>query len=134
MYIPVSVHWNARSGWRARSSARHGRRFPPGQELEGVVQPCALPCVEERQGGFDVVLVPGCLRARLEQQDHLRGEALGGLNSFPSQGDLNAANGLAALFSLLLAGLCFLRIRPGRPAQPDIHRPTRLAPALERSP
>jgi hypothetical protein len=36
--------------------------------------------------------------------------------------------------SLLLAGLCFLRIRPGRPAQPDIHRPTRLAPALERSP
>jgi len=37
-------------------------------------------------------------------------------------------------FSLLLAGLCFLRIRPGRPAQPDIHRPSRLSPALERSP
>jgi hypothetical protein len=37
-------------------------------------------------------------------------------------------------FALILAGLCFLRIRPGRPAQPDIHRPSRLAPALERSP
>jgi ABC-type transport system involved in multi-copper enzyme maturation permease subunit len=36
--------------------------------------------------------------------------------------------------SLLLAGLCFLRIRPGRPAAPDIARPGRLAPALERSP
>jgi ABC-type transport system involved in multi-copper enzyme maturation permease subunit len=36
--------------------------------------------------------------------------------------------------ALILAGLCFLRIRPGRPAQPDIHRPSRLAPALERSP
>jgi hypothetical protein len=37
-------------------------------------------------------------------------------------------------FSLLLTGLCFLRIRPGCPAQPDIPRPSRLAPALERSP
>jgi hypothetical protein len=36
--------------------------------------------------------------------------------------------------SLLLAGLCFLRIRPGRPAAPGIRRPGRLAPALERSP
>jgi hypothetical protein len=36
--------------------------------------------------------------------------------------------------ALLLAGLCFLRIRPGRPAQPDIHHHSRLAPALERSP
>ncbi len=25
--------------------------------------------------------------------------------------------------ALLLAGLCFLRIRPGRPAEPGIHRP-----------
>ncbi len=38
--------------------------------------------------------------------------------------------------ALLLAGLCFLRIRPGRSAEPDIHRPraTRPAPALKRSP
>jgi hypothetical protein len=36
--------------------------------------------------------------------------------------------------ALLLAGLCFLRIRPGRPATSDIPRPSRLAPALERSP
>jgi ABC-type transport system involved in multi-copper enzyme maturation permease subunit len=38
--------------------------------------------------------------------------------------------------ALLLAGLCFLRIRPGRSAVPGIHRPraTRPAPALERSP
>ena len=38
--------------------------------------------------------------------------------------------------ALLLAGLCFLRIRPGRSAAPDIHRPRaiRPAPALERSP
>jgi hypothetical protein len=26
--------------------------------------------------------------------------------------------------ALLLAGLCFLRIRPGRPAAPDIPRPS----------
>ena len=39
-------------------------------------------------------------------------------------------------FSFLLTGLCFLRIRPGRSAEPGIHRPraTRPAPALERSP
>jgi hypothetical protein len=38
--------------------------------------------------------------------------------------------------ALLLAGLCFLRIRPGRSAEPDLHRPRaiRPAPALERSP
>ena len=38
--------------------------------------------------------------------------------------------------ALLLAGLCFLRIRPGRSAEPDIHRPRaiRPAPALKRSP
>jgi hypothetical protein len=38
--------------------------------------------------------------------------------------------------ALLLAGLCFLRIRPGRPAEHDVHRPRaiRPAPALERSP
>jgi hypothetical protein len=40
------------------------------------------------------------------------------------------------VFSLLLTGLCFLRIRPGRCAEPGIHRPRaiRRAPALERSP
>ena len=38
--------------------------------------------------------------------------------------------------AFLLAGLCLLRIRPGRSAEPDIHRPRaiRPAPALERSP
>jgi hypothetical protein len=38
--------------------------------------------------------------------------------------------------ALLLAGLCFPRIRPGRSAGPGIHRPRaiRPAPALERSP
>jgi hypothetical protein len=38
--------------------------------------------------------------------------------------------------ALLLAGLCFLRSRPGRPAEHDVHRPRaiRPAPALERSP
>jgi hypothetical protein len=36
--------------------------------------------------------------------------------------------------AFLLAGLCFLRISPRRPAAPDIPRPSRLAPALERSP
>ena len=38
--------------------------------------------------------------------------------------------------ALILAGLCFLRIRPGRSAEPGIHRPRaiRPAPALERSP
>jgi hypothetical protein len=38
--------------------------------------------------------------------------------------------------ALLLAGLCFLRIRPVRSAEPAIHRPRaiRPAPALERSP
>ena len=40
------------------------------------------------------------------------------------------------VLALLLAGLCFLRIRPGRSAQPGIHHPrgTRPTPALERSP
>ncbi|HXL95958.1 MAG TPA: ABC transporter permease [Streptosporangiaceae bacterium] len=42
--------------------------------------------------------------------------------------------GIYLAFALLLAGLCFLRIRPGRPGQPDIPRPSRLAPELERSP
>ena len=39
-------------------------------------------------------------------------------------------------FSFLLTGLCFLRIRPSRSAEPGIHRPraTRPVPALERSP
>ena len=39
-------------------------------------------------------------------------------------------------FALLLAGLCFLRIRPGRRAEPGIHRPRDIgrAPALEWSP
>jgi hypothetical protein len=38
--------------------------------------------------------------------------------------------------ALLLAGLCFLRIRASRSAAPDIHRPRAIwpAPALERSP
>jgi hypothetical protein len=38
--------------------------------------------------------------------------------------------------ALLLAGLCYLRIRPRRSAPPDIHRPRAIhpAPALERSP
>jgi ABC-2 family transporter protein len=38
--------------------------------------------------------------------------------------------------ALLLSGLCFLRIRPGRPAAPGISRPraSRPAPALESSP
>ncbi|HEX3512467.1 MAG TPA: ABC transporter permease [Trebonia sp.] len=37
--------------------------------------------------------------------------------------------------ALLLAGLCFLRVRPGRPAEPVIHRPgaVRPAPALKGS-
>jgi hypothetical protein len=39
------------------------------------------------------------------------------------------------VFSLLLAGLCFLRIRPRRrPAARDVPRPAQLAPALESSP
>jgi hypothetical protein len=44
--------------------------------------------------------------------------------------------GIYLAFALLLAGLCFLRVRPGRSAEPDIHRPRaiRPAPALERSP
>ena len=41
--------------------------------------------------------------------------------------------GIYLAFALLLAGLCFLRIRPGRPGQPDIPRHSRPAPALERS-
>jgi hypothetical protein len=38
--------------------------------------------------------------------------------------------------ALTLAGLCFLRIRPGRAAEPGVHRPRaiRPSPALERSP
>ena len=38
--------------------------------------------------------------------------------------------------ALLLAGLCFLRIHPGRPVAPGISRPraSRPAPALESSP
>jgi hypothetical protein len=36
------------------------------------LEPRALAGVEDRQGGFDVMLVLGCLRARLEQQDYLR--------------------------------------------------------------
>jgi hypothetical protein len=36
--------------------------------------------------------------------------------------------------ALLLAGLSLLQIRPRRPAAPDIPRPIRPAPALERSP
>jgi hypothetical protein len=44
--------------------------------------------------------------------------------------------GMYLALALVLAGLCFLRIRPGRPAEPDIHRPQaiRSAPALERFP
>ena len=43
---------------------------------------------------------------------------------------------LALALALILAGLCFLRIRPGRPAEPDTRRPQaiRSAPALERFP
>ena len=33
-------------------------------------------------------------------------------------------------FSLLLTGLCFLRIRPGRSAGPGIHRPRATRPAV----
>ena len=42
--------------------------------------------------------------------------------------------GIYLALALILAGLCLLRIRPGRPAEPDIHRPQaiRSAPALER--
>ena len=58
----------------ASSSVWHSCRFPVRLELEGVAEPCALSGVEERQGCFDVMLVPGCLRARLEQQDYLRSE------------------------------------------------------------
>jgi hypothetical protein len=38
--------------------------------------------------------------------------------------------------ALALAGFCLLRIRPGRSAEPGIHRPRAIgrAPALERSP
>jgi hypothetical protein len=44
--------------------------------------------------------------------------------------------GIYLALALILAGLCFLRIRPGRPAEPGIHRPRaiRPAPALEGSP
>ena len=44
--------------------------------------------------------------------------------------------GIYLALALVLAGLCFLRIRPGRPAESDIHRPQaiRSAPALERFP
>jgi hypothetical protein len=44
--------------------------------------------------------------------------------------------GIYLALGLILAGLCFLRIRPGRPAEPGIHRPRaiRPTPALERSP
>ena len=44
--------------------------------------------------------------------------------------------GIYLAVALILAGLCFLRIRPGRPAEPGIHRPRaiRPAPALEGSP
>jgi hypothetical protein len=44
--------------------------------------------------------------------------------------------GIYLALALILAGLCFLRIRPGRPAEHDIHRPQaiRSAPALERFP
>ena len=44
--------------------------------------------------------------------------------------------GIYLALALVLAGLCFLRIRPGRPAEPGIHRPRaiRSAPALERFP
>jgi hypothetical protein len=44
--------------------------------------------------------------------------------------------GIYLALALILAGLCFLRIRPGRPAEPGTHRPRaiRPAPALEGSP
>ena len=44
--------------------------------------------------------------------------------------------GIYLALALVLAGLCFLRIRPGRLAEPGIHRPRaiRSAPALERFP
>jgi hypothetical protein len=44
--------------------------------------------------------------------------------------------GIYLALALILAGLCFLRIRPGRLAEPGIHRPRaiRSAPALEGSP
>jgi hypothetical protein len=44
--------------------------------------------------------------------------------------------GIYLALALVLAGLCFLRIRPGRSTEPAIHRPRaiRPAPALERSP
>jgi hypothetical protein len=44
--------------------------------------------------------------------------------------------GIYLAVALALAGFCLWRIRPGRPAEPDIHRPraSRPAPALERSP
>lgn len=44
--------------------------------------------------------------------------------------------GIYLAVALILAGLCFLRIRPRRPAESSIHRPRaiRSAPALEGSP
>jgi len=44
--------------------------------------------------------------------------------------------GIYLAVALALAGFCLWRIRPGRPTEPDIHRPraSRPAPALERSP
>jgi hypothetical protein len=46
-----------------------------------------------------------------------------------------AETAIYLVFSLLLAGLCFLRIRPGRSAEPGIHGPRdiRAVTALERS-
>jgi hypothetical protein len=47
-----------------------------------------------------------------------------------------AETAIYLVLALLLAGLCFLRIRPGRSAGPAFHLPgaIRPAPALERSP
>lgn len=44
--------------------------------------------------------------------------------------------GIYLAVAVALAGFCLWRIRPGRSAEPDIHRPraSRPAPALERSP
>jgi hypothetical protein len=44
--------------------------------------------------------------------------------------------GIYVAVALALAGFCLWRIRPGRPAEPGIHRPraSRPAPVLERSP